>query len=248
VTASAVKNRVLPVLGAALAAALLTGATVAATPQGHAHPGRSHPGVIPGKKLHDDNIWGGYVATGTNYRTVSASWVNPKVDCSARGIASWWVGFDGWSTTTVEQIGVDADCSNGTLSYNPWWEMYPRDSQYFSEPTAVGDHMTATVTHNRGHSYTMTLADSTAGWTRSFTASLAGAGNDGAEAIVEPIGSATVPELPDFGSLSFTKVTVDHKPMGSVPTVESTIGRGSTVLATTAPLSGSTFRMTWLHN
>jgi hypothetical protein len=231
-------KRVLLALAVVLGALLVGAPTAAATT--YAHPGMAHK--------HPDNIWGGYVATGTSYKTVTAAWVNPSVDCSAGGIGSWWVGFDGWNTNTVEQIGVDADCTSGSLSYNPWWEMYPRNSHYFADPTHVGDHMTATVTHNSGTSYTLTMSDTTTNWTKTVTASLSGALNDGAEVMVEPIGSATVPLLPNFHNIQFTGVAVDGKAMGGVSTIESTLGRGNTVLATTSALSGSSFSLAWLHN
>lgn len=241
----------------AVAAVLAAGAGAAAHqarpvhrgPYTGAVPGRSAGSSARGRELAADSNWGGYVAGGTSYKTVTATWVNPKVDCSVKGIGSWWVGFDGYGTSTVEQIGVDADCTSGTLSYNPWWEMYPGDSHYFNK-AAAGDTMTATVVHNSGSSYTLKLSDSTQGWNKSFDASLDGAQNQGAEVIVEPVGSGggSVPDLPNFGTLTFTGATVDGKDLGSVSTSPLTLSRGGTTLAETGKLSGSSFPMTWKHS
>lgn len=42
--------------------------------------------------------------------------------------SAFWVGLDGSSSTSVEQLGRDSDCDSGTPSYYAWYEMYPNPS------------------------------------------------------------------------------------------------------------------------
>jgi hypothetical protein len=59
--------------------------------------------------------WAGYAATGGQFTSVSADWVQPAGICS-RGdqYAAFWVGLDGYSSTTVEQTGTEVDCVGHT--------------------------------------------------------------------------------------------------------------------------------------
>ena len=70
--------------------------------------------------------WSGYAATAGTYTSVSASWTQPTGTCS-RGdqYAAFWVGLDGYSSSTVEQTGSEVDCVGRTAEYYAWYEMYP---------------------------------------------------------------------------------------------------------------------------
>jgi hypothetical protein len=74
-----------------------------------------------------DSNWGGYAVTGTTYHSVTGNWVVPSLDCSVtKGDISFWSGLDGWTSSSVEQIGLDAVCAGGgKIEYHPWVEMYP---------------------------------------------------------------------------------------------------------------------------
>ncbi|GIG61960.1 hypothetical protein Lfu02_63320 [Longispora fulva] len=235
----------------ALFAALAVGlaaATAAAHPAAASQaPARHHTHQT--HHLHSDEIWGGYTAYGQTFTSISATWNIPALDCSAnRGIASPWVGLDGWDSSTVEQIGIDFDCTSGRAQYKPWVEMYPQDSIYFTNTVRAGDSMTGSVHDDGGHWYTLTLADSTQGWTKTFRKYLANAGSVNAEAIMEPIGGGNVPKLARFDALRFSDVTVDGHPIGDYSTHRSSVTRGTTVLATTGSLSGGGFPITWQHS
>src|ERR1700721_1083408 len=39
--------------------------------------------------------------------------------------SSFWVGLDGYNSSTVEQTGSEVDCSGSTPEYYSWYEMYP---------------------------------------------------------------------------------------------------------------------------
>ncbi len=78
--------------------------------------------------------WSGYAAATSlddpqsgSVTAVSGSWIVPTVTAtSSRGTtySSVWVGIDGYSNSTVEQIGTEQDVVNGTPEYSVWWEMY----------------------------------------------------------------------------------------------------------------------------
>ena len=223
------------VVAAGLAA--LLGAVPAAAAPAHA------PVHLPHLR-HAADFWGGY-AIEHGGTTVTASWVNPSVKCSVDGDNSLWVGFDGADISdTVEQIGIDLDCSSGTVQYNPWYEMYPRDSVYFNEPTKAGDSMTATVVHDSGTKYTLTLADPSQNWSRTFNSSLSGAQDATAEVIMERLTDS----LDNFGSMSFTGCDLDGSPFGNSSTISYVLTNNSnTTQASTGALNGDHFTMTWKH-
>jgi len=56
--------------------------------------------------------WSGYAATTGTYTSVSASWTEPTGTCSGTAkYSSFWVGLDGYSSSSVEQTGSEVDCS-----------------------------------------------------------------------------------------------------------------------------------------
>ena len=119
--------------------------------------------------------WSGYAAASGTYKSVSASWTEPTGTCSGSAkYSSFWVGLDGYNSSTVEQTGSEVDCSGSTPEYYSWYEMYPAYPVNFSNPVRPGDHFTGSVTHTSGSSYTLKLSDTTQGWSRTVTKSLLG--------------------------------------------------------------------------
>lgn len=224
-----------------LLAAALAGPASAAAPSSAAFPHFDHA-------RHSDQIWGGYADTGATFTSVSGSWTVPTLTCSATptSYVSPWIGLDGWSSDTVEQIGFDQDCQNGVPGYFPWVEMYPANSIYFTETVKAGDQITASVSVS-GTSFTLTEKDTTQGWSKTYHKT----GNDqlsSAEAIVEDLGNGIQPVAP-FGSITFTGLTANGTPLASAGTVNSTdIERGSTPLTKNSVLSGGTYKLSWLHS
>jgi hypothetical protein len=202
---------------------------------------------------HSDQTWSGYAVTGPDgkYTSVTGSWTIPKMNCSkGNGDASPWIGIDGWSTNTVEQIGIDLVCNNGVAKYNPWVEMYPANSIYFSDPVKAGDTLTASVTVSGGV-WTLTESDAGTGWTKTFHKTPpkgSVAHEQSAEAILEDIGSSGAPPVPDFNAVHFSNIRADGTLLASAGTVhKTTLQRGSTLLSKESSLSGGTFSITWLH-
>jgi hypothetical protein len=56
----------------------------------------------------ESNNWGGYAVTGKAFTDAKGSWVVPKANCTKTpdSYAVIWVGFDGYSSPTVEQTGT----------------------------------------------------------------------------------------------------------------------------------------------
>ena len=167
--------------------------------------------------------WSGYAVTGSNgsVTDVKGSWIVPTATCSdtsiasSGGYASFWIGIDGWSSNTVEQIGTDSDCVSSTgvgktPTYYAWFEFYPQSGYYIGDPSRnftgyvvqPGDVMAAEVTIAGGHNFTVTITNTSRGWTFSKTSSVKGAKQSSAEWIAETPccqkGSAVYP-LANFG-------------------------------------------------
>ncbi|HMF20192.1 MAG TPA: G1 family glutamic endopeptidase, partial [Gemmataceae bacterium] len=104
--------------------------------------------------------WSGYGVESPNFTNpaghvvngVSAKWTVPTVsNNNSFGWSSTWVGIDGFSSNTVEQIGTEQDTALTSLYYGmpqyyAWIEMYP------AYPVALftvspGDTITASVVY-----------------------------------------------------------------------------------------------------
>jgi hypothetical protein len=248
--------RVLAV-GAALAgAAGMTMATANAAPQ---TPGQLTASIasqeshaVQGERGHNTTVssgnWSGYAATGgTNaYKSVSSSWVQPAVTCtSTNTYSSFWVGLDGYSNSALEQTGTEADCISGRATYGAWWEVLPAAESPYSVTVKPGDHLSATVTDNGNGQFTMTLSDSTEGWTKTTThAGSSGHQDSSAEVIAEAtnVGGRTA-KLSNFGTVTFTGSTANGATLPSSST-EIVMSDGRT-LAQPGALSGGSFSDTW---
>jgi Peptidase A4 family len=75
--------------------------------------------VIDNVTVSDSTNWSGYAVTGASFTHAAGSWIVPTVNCSKtpNTFAAFWVGIDGWTSSTVEQTGTDSDCSGSSPSY-----------------------------------------------------------------------------------------------------------------------------------
>jgi hypothetical protein len=213
--------------GLLLAAALVpvgAGTSVAAPAPG--------PSVAP----HLDSTWIGYVVTGNpgDFTSISGSWTEPAFTCdSYDDTFAAWIGLDGYDDATVEQTGVQTDCSSGTPVLTGWYELYPAAPVYWSGRVSQGDKLDASVVYGDG-TYTLTLSDTTQGWTQHVSKAVT-AQNASAEAILEsPTGS-----FPSFPSFTFTDLLVNGEPMGDFDPIQ--LGGGGVVVT---PFAGDTFSVT----
>ena len=195
--------------------------------------------------------WSGYAATGSAgaFKSVASSWVQPAVTCSSKATySSFWVGLDGYSNSALEQTGTEADCIGGKATYGAWWEVLPASESAYSVTVKAGDHLSASVTDNGNGTFTMTLADSTEGWTKTTThAGSSGYQDSSAEVIAEATEvNGSIAKLSNFGSVTFTNSTAGGTALGSLSTNEIVMeGTSGDVKAQPGALSGGTFSDTW---
>ena len=168
-------------------------------------PRIAHPGA---RNATTSTNWSGYAVTSGNgsFTSVSSSWVEPRGTCrSGNQYSSFWVGLDGYSSSSVEQTGSEVDCSGRTPRYYSWYEMYPAYPVDFSSTVRPGDHFTGSVTYTGGSKFTLELSDTTEGWSHTVTRRLSGAARSSAEVIVEAPGIAgEYAPLADFGQVGFS--------------------------------------------
>jgi hypothetical protein len=198
--------------------------------------------------------WSGYAAHGAadSFSSVSATWVQPAGQCtSLRTASAFWVGLDGYTSTTVEQTGSDVDCSSGSPVYYGWYEMYPAFPVNFVNVVSPGDHFSASVTSS-GDSFTLTIADTTQGWQHSVTKTLPSATKSSAEVIAEAPsnGNGRILPLTNFGTMKFKNADANGSPIGnSSPTKIHMAPVGGPDTDTTSALSnGDKFTVTWGGN
>jgi hypothetical protein len=213
---------------------------------------RQVPGA-PNHKISNSTStnWSGYAVTGGTYKTVTASWVQPAVKCSGTAYSSFWVGIDGDTSGTVEQTGTEADCNGSTPVYSAWYEMYPKYPTNYRDPVVPGDHFTSTVTTDGRGNFTLTISDTSRGWTESVTKKLRNAQLASAEVIAEaPSSSSGVLPLANFGTASFSGATVNGSTLtSSTPGLDPiTMQSGSTVKAAPSSISNGAFTVTWKHS
>jgi hypothetical protein len=166
--------------------------------------------------------WAGYVATGSNgtFTSASSNWTEPVGHCSGAGgkYAAFWVGLDGYTSPTVEQIGSEVDCTGFFPRYYAWYEVYPGTAVNFTNPVSPGDQFTGTVTYTAPSTFNLVLKDVTKGWTQSVSSTLANAARSSAEVIAEApcctAGGGILP-LTDFGTASFNAATANGRSMAT---------------------------------
>jgi len=195
--------------------------------------------------------WSGYAVTGSRFTSVSAQWTEPTVSCSGTAYSSFWVGLDGDTSNTVEQTGTDADCSGSTPQYYAWYEMYPKFPVNLRGTVRPGDHLSASVTTDGSGRFTLTITDSTQGWTNTTNARLKSAKLASAEVIAEaPSSSGGVLPLANFGTVSFSGAKANGSLLtSSTPHLDPiTMQSGSTVKAQPSSISNGAFSVAWKHS
>ena len=178
-----------------------------AGPAGPARPGHT--------VIHSLN-WAGYAGNraGTAFRYVSAAFGVPYLDCTAAAASysSHWVGLDGLGSSSVEQLGIEADCAGATPRYYAWYEMYPKPvSVAFT--VRAGNAVQASVTYKRSvRKFVLMLRDTTSG--RHFTRTLKCAAKvclrSSAEVISEAPSSTSggILRLANYRAASFSSITL----------------------------------------
>ncbi|HEY9242802.1 MAG TPA: G1 family glutamic endopeptidase [Streptosporangiaceae bacterium] len=170
-----------------------------------------HATKIEGLTQVQSTNWSGYADTGSGFSTVTAHWTEPSASCgSTTSLAAFWVGIDGYSSSSVEQDGTLVECYLGTAYQYTWWEMYPTNAiQVVGSTLAAGDSITASVVRS-GTRYTLKVTDSThSADSFSTTQTCSGCANSSAEWIAEaPSGSSGVYPLSHFSTWTASSATV----------------------------------------
>jgi hypothetical protein len=251
-------------------AALTVGAALTATSASAAPTGAAH--FSPGGLIHlmgtsaahtrglsfeaESTNWSGYAGTTGRYTSVSASWIQPAGICS-RGdqYSAFWVGLDGYNSSTVEQTGSAVDCIGRTAQYYAWYEMYPGPSENYSNTVRAGDHFTATVTYLSGEQFSLFISDTTQGWSHTTDASLGQTPSlSSAEVIVEApccTASGGILPLTDFGTVNLTGSTANGSAIGNAGGLTEIImvdnsGRDKDSISSLS--GGENFSATWLRS
>jgi len=226
-------------------------------------PAYAAPGAprIPGLRFSTSRNWSGYAvetslaAPAANAVTdVKGSWMVTTVTASAvNAYSASWIGIDGYSSGTVEQLGTECDWVSGRPVYSAWYEMYPKKSMSITTlGIKPGDIVTAEVSYSAKTGFTLTMTDTTTHKTFSTSQKSGSAKRSSAEWIVEaPWSGGTLP-LANFGVIPFTACSAtisgytggindpawQYDPLTMV---------GSRTLASPSELSdsGSAFSMTW---
>ncbi|MBB1157096.1 G1 family glutamic endopeptidase [Amycolatopsis dendrobii] len=217
--------------------------------------------------------WAGYFTTNaahtTDFRSVHARWIQPKIVCPAAKDA-WvvsWVGMDGWWNDIVEQGGSSARCANGVPQYALWWEMFPHNDIQIANPTKPGDLIDATVTYEPvPKKFRIVVKDLTTGQTlvrvQPCYPDMGGCPRVNAEAITEtPLGGNAgdgVFFLPDYGAVRYDHVSVTdtaghvgtladaHWDLGHVNQVSPSSGVRKQTALPLGP-NGASFTTVWVH-
>ncbi len=155
--------------------------------------------------------WGGFVGVSNlhnpkknsvNY--VAGSWVVPTVTGTTNAYAAYWVGIDGFTSPTVEQIGTAHDMVDGQQQHYAWFEMYPRSSyEIVGFPVEPGNVISASVTYTGKGVFRLNIINHTRSVTFAVPISytkLVSAKRSSAEWIVEaPFLNGVLP-LSNFGT------------------------------------------------
>jgi hypothetical protein len=182
--------------------------------------------------------WSGYgdSESGTNTVSyVSGSWTIPAVTCLSApyqnqdAFLADWVGIDGLTNGTVEQLGTATQCYEGVEYYYVWYEMYPAGTVEEGTTACINDNVdcpqpgdrvsaSVSVTPAGGgiNNYTLQLTDHTRpqeSFSTTATCAASTCADSSAEWIVErpafeeSFGPQILP-LSDFGRSFFSSADV----------------------------------------
>jgi hypothetical protein len=169
----------------------------------------ANPMIRVGNGNNNSTNWSGYAVTGAanSITMAQGSWIVPAVTCGSgeTSYSAFWVGIDGFTSTTVEQTGTDSDCSHGVPTYYAWFEFYPKASKDISTLTIhAGDKIAARVSFASG-TFRIAIEDFTTGKHYTTTSKVSGAMRSSAEFIVEApaicvLVKCNLAKLSDFGT------------------------------------------------
>jgi hypothetical protein len=178
---------------------------------GAAHPvSLSPPMFAPGTVGDRSPNWAGYVIVGHKgaFTDVRATWTQPSLSCqsslSSQNDDAFWIGLDGITraSSTVEQVGTRAICRKSTVSYDAWYEVYPKLAvvAFAVQPK---DTIVAEVESVGATQFRITIRDVSSGRSVQKTLNSASADRSSAEWVTETSASCDSC-LEDFGTVDFS--------------------------------------------
>jgi Tfp pilus assembly protein PilW len=171
----------------------------------------------PRLALSSTSPWAGYVISSSNVTAVKGSWTVPMLTGVPNEQMAMWVGIDGFSSKTLEQVGVLGYINPaGRLQYYAFYQMLPEPAVYIKMNGSymhigAGDEITASLSFNAAaNAFDLSLTDNTTGQAAPIKPQAVPAGKtaglSSAEWIVEdPINRATHRPVPfaNFSAVSF---------------------------------------------
>jgi len=160
--------------------------------------------------------WAGYIAFGSVLKAsvsfVTGTWNVPTVlPTNGNSYSSIWVGIDGYSSSTVEQLGTEHDWINGKQQNYAWFEMYPNYAyQITGFPVNIGDSITASVKYKGNNVFVLSIANNTKKVSTTIPTNKTVsniAQRSSAEWVVEAPFSTAILPLSHFANVNFTKCT-----------------------------------------
>lgn len=213
--------------------------------------------------------WSGYAAAsnltkpGINSVTkVSGVWTVPQLTATPNTTyCSIWVGIDGYTSSTVEQLGTEHDWNNGQQSNYAWFEMYPKPAyEIVGFPVNVNDSIGAEVKYTGNNNFVLSIVNYTqnvhsivpGSYTKSKSAQ-----RSSAEWIVEAPSSYTgVLPLSNFGTAFLSNCVATIKGVtgpinnntwkNDALTMQTRGGILKALPSSLAP-NGKDFSVTWYH-
>ena len=188
----------------------------------------------PRLRLWEDTSgnWSGYAVpldTSTakdTFSYVKGTWTVPAVTGKRHSTtyAATWVGIDGYTSGTVEQIGTEQDWTGSGQQNYAWFEMYPRGGYEITGfPVNAGDSISAQVTYQGNNVFLLIIKNLThnVSYTvpTSYTTTTSTMARSSAEWIVEaPSSRRGILPLADFGTVNFSGcyATGANKGTGSI--------------------------------
>ncbi len=229
-----------------------------AGPPGSAPPPTCAP--LGGNGPSTSANWAGYVLAlpGGCATSAGATWQVPTLDCPPPGSApvgdADWVGVDGTTSATfLFQTGVASQCINGVQVSHTWFEDIQSDPpapEVSLFPVSAGDTVTASVAQVSPGQWRSTITDTSTGESASQVLGYGGPGAS-AEWIEEDpsqmnaAGSVSLVPLADFGTVSFTGLSLNGSPPVLSAADAVSIARSGTVLASPGPPSADGFSVTY---
>ncbi len=208
-----------------------------------------HGGKIIVVGANKSNNWSGYnqgalEQGGKTFHSVSGSWTVPTAKAhkaNENEYSATWIGIGGGcvdascmttdATLIQDGTGQDVD-SSGHASYYAWWELIPAPSVNLSGCTpdasctvAAGDQMTSTIASAANGVWTMSMSDTTRGWSWSMTApysSTEGSAEwiEETPVVLDNSGNVSVGPMPDLTGAHFDLATTNGAAAGLNATEE----------------------------